>query len=138
MEFYQLVNDAHAAGIAVMTRSIGRHHGRYLHKHRLIMLSPRLTGPQTLSILAHELGHAHYGDDGPQEDDVEARAWRWAARALITAQDYELAERVVGHHRGAIARELGVTRQVVDAWVEDQELHPNVRYIGFGLHEQGA
>ena len=138
MEFYALVDQAHAAGLKVMTRSIGRHHGRYLHKHQLIMLSPRLTGPQTISALAHELGHAHYGDDGPQTPEIEARAWRWASRALIDPRAYAEAEARVGHHRGAIARELGVRRIVVDTWAELQDSCENVRYINFGAIEQGA
>jgi hypothetical protein len=94
VEFYELVAQAEASGVAVMTRNIGRHHGRYLLKHRLIMLSPRLSGPQTISALAHELGHAFYGDDGPQPPELEARAWRWAACALISPSERSLASSV--------------------------------------------
>lgn len=139
MEFYELVAQAEASGVAVMTRNIGRHHGRYLLKHRLIMLSPRLSGPQTISALGHELAHAYFGDDGPQSPELEARAWRWAARVLITPQRYAAAELAVGTtHLGAIARELGVTRQVVEAWQDVQVQASNVRYINFGHIEQGA
>jgi len=139
VEFYELVAQAEASGVAVMTRNIGRHHGRYLLKHRLIMLSPRLSGPQTISALAHELGHAFYGDDGPQPPELEARAWRWAACALISPARYAEAEVAAATtHLGAIARELGVTRQVVEAWLEAQDVMSNVRYINFGRIEQGA
>ncbi|MFJ1510917.1 ImmA/IrrE family metallo-endopeptidase [Cellulosimicrobium funkei] len=119
MKFYELVEYAEDSGLFVASRSIGRHHGRYLHSKNLILLSPRLTGPQTLSILAHELGHWFYGDADPEgihSPDVEARAWRWGARHLVSSADYAEAERAVGPHHGAIARYLGVTRQLVDAW----------------------
>ena len=114
-----MVDLAEGEGLLIASRSIGRHHGRYLHRKNLILLSNRITGPQTISVLAHELGHWHYGDADPEgihTRDVEARAWRWAARLLVTPHRYAAAEHTVGPHLGAIARELGVTRQLLEHW----------------------
>ena len=114
-----MVDLAEGEGLLIASRSIGRHHGRYQHRKNLILLSNRITGPQTISVLAHELGHWHYGDADPEgihARDVEARAWRWAARLLVTPHRYAAAEHAVGPHLGAIARELGVTRQLLEHW----------------------
>ncbi|KZM34513.1 ImmA/IrrE family metallo-endopeptidase [Oerskovia enterophila] len=114
-----MVDYAEGEGLLIASRSIGRHHGRYLHNKNLIILSNRITGPQAISVLAHELGHWHYGDadlEGIHTRDVEERAWRWAARLLVGPDQYAAAEHAVGPHLGAIARELGVTRQLIEAW----------------------
>jgi Zn-dependent peptidase ImmA (M78 family) len=114
-----MVDYAEGEGLLIASRSIGRHHGRYLHHKNLILLSNRITGPQTISILAHELGHWHHGDadlEGIHTPEVEARAWRWAARLLVAPDRYAAAEHAVGPHLGAIARELGLTRQLLEHW----------------------
>ncbi|GAA1327431.1 hypothetical protein GCM10009592_14260 [Brachybacterium rhamnosum] len=67
-------------------------------------------------MLAHELGHAHYNDVGPQGDREEARAWRFAARHLVDVDSYAAAEQEHGPHPGALAAALGVTPDVVKAF----------------------
>ncbi|WP_207632094.1 ImmA/IrrE family metallo-endopeptidase [Occultella kanbiaonis] len=111
----RLMDLAHAQGLRVMWRDLGRRRGEYRHTHGLIVLSTRLTGPQALSTFGHELGHAHYGDE-ESTPPAERRADRHAARLLITPGDYAAAEAVAGPHAGAIARELGITRHLVEVW----------------------
>lgn len=93
--------------------------GCYDHANQTITLAPGLTRAQATSTLAHELGHAHYSDDATTPGR-EARAWQYAARLLITSDEYEAAERAVGCHPGALAVELGVTVPVIIAW---RQLH---------------
>lgn len=68
------------------------------------------------SLLAHKLGHAWYGDDGPQDDANEARAWRWAADLLITPEAYAAAEHHTGGHIPALAAALDVTAEIIHAY----------------------
>ncbi|WP_311342556.1 ImmA/IrrE family metallo-endopeptidase [Corynebacterium riegelii] len=70
----------------------------------------------TLCALAHELGHAHYGDPAGHHPRYEARADRFAARLLISPVDYALAEQSYGPYPARIAHELGVTKHLVDVW----------------------
>lgn len=72
-----------------------RRRGEYHHDSRQIIVRPGMTGKQTLCTLAHELGHAYYGDH-TSSSGVETRAWGWAARALIDPDRYARAERLVG------------------------------------------
>lgn len=111
----QLIDHAHAEGIRVWWRHTGRC-GTWSERHRCIWLDPALTDREARSVLAHELGHAHYGDRGPQPPHIEARAWRWAADLLITRAEYALAEHIHGQDTAAIADALDVTLEVVDAY----------------------
>lgn len=119
-----LLRMADDAGIRVMWRDLGRRRGEYRHSARLITLNPRMSEVLQRSTLAHELGHAHHGDtwtDDPRLlEERERRADAYAARLLVDPVEYALAERLVGEHPGAIARELGVSRYVVDAWRAQQ------------------
>jgi Zn-dependent peptidase ImmA (M78 family) len=106
----------------VAWRDLGRRAGEY-HSSGLILLNPRRTETVQRVTLAHELGHAHYGhtwtDDVHERAVRERLADRYAARLLITPARYAAAERMVGPHVGAIARELEVTTGVVEAWRAD-------------------
>lgn len=112
-----LMADLVAEGVGVLWRDLGRRRGEYRDDHRLIVISTRLSGPQAISTLAHEAGHAHYRDR-ETTPAVEGRADRWGARRLISPEVMAEAEAAAGAHAGAIARELGVTRAVVEAWRE--------------------
>ena len=81
-----------------------------------IWLRPDLTDAETRSILAHELGHAPLAHAGPQPAWAEARAWRHAARLLVTDDVYAAAEAEHGPHFGALAVALDVTRDVITAY----------------------
>jgi Zn-dependent peptidase ImmA (M78 family) len=116
-DLLQLAEDA---GVHVTWRDLGRRRGEYRHAPRLITLNPRMSEVLQRSTLAHELGHHHHGDTWTDDPEVRAarerRADAFAARLLVSPVEYALAERLVGPHAGAIARELGVARYVVDAW----------------------
>lgn len=111
-----LVEHAHAQGIRVWWRDLEHRDAAWSLAHRSIWLRPDLTVREWRSLLAHELGHAYYGDDGPQRDATERRAWRYAAHLLINGAEYAEAERVHGPHLGALADALDVTREVVQAF----------------------
>ena len=70
----------------------------------------------TLCSLAHELGHAHYGDPPGHHGAHELRADRFAARLLITPHDYATTEAIYGPHPSVLAHELGVTVKVLKTW----------------------
>jgi hypothetical protein len=109
---------AHAAdlGLAVEWADLGDvRRGVYLDDERLIVLNNRLTLPQATATLAHEIGHATFGDRA-STPRAERRASEYGAALVIDAQDYERAERLVGPHPAALATELGVTRHLVEAW----------------------
>ncbi len=89
--------------------------GEYLDDLQLIRLSSRLVGRDVASVLAHELGHAWHRDRVTNRL-TERRAWEYAAVLLVTTEEYATAERIVGHHRAALAIELDVTPEVVAAW----------------------
>ncbi|MFD6178183.1 MULTISPECIES: ImmA/IrrE family metallo-endopeptidase [unclassified Isoptericola] len=89
-----------------------RRSGLVLLNHRKSVLTQRCT-------LAHEMGHWSLGHDWTLYHDVERdelAADAWAARLLISAVDYALAERLHGPHAGAIARELDVSTRLVEVW----------------------
>jgi Zn-dependent peptidase ImmA (M78 family) len=73
-----------------------------------------LTHSEQRSVIAHELGHAHYGHDCSSERG-EREADRWAANLLIDPEHYAQLE-----HEGAdlhtIAEGLNVTLDVVHSF----------------------
>lgn len=88
--------------------------GCYDHANRRIYISFGLTPDEVCSTLAHELGHAYYGDEC-STDAAERRAQRYAAQLLINPHDYARAESVDASP-WAIAEALGVTEEVVEAY----------------------
>ncbi|MDN5687786.1 MAG: ImmA/IrrE family metallo-endopeptidase [Brachybacterium sp.] len=111
-----LVTIAHADGIRVWWRHLNGRDGQWSARHRSIWLEHDLTAVKARSVLAHELGHAALGHDGPQNEQHELGAWQWAAQLLLSQPAYATAETVVGPHPGAVADELGVSRSVVLAY----------------------
>lgn len=128
-----LLHVAANLGVNVTWRNLGRRRGEYRHDAKLITINPRMSGLLQRSTLAHELGHAWYGDtwtDDPRLLEVrERKANTYAAALLVSPFDYALAERLVGPHAGAIARELNVARYVVDAWREQRSTTTSSREI---------
>lgn len=92
--------------------------GMYIHHRRLILLRSGLDSWNRRSVLAHELAHAYYRDEIYGDPRIENRANRWAARLLITDDEYRAAELIHGSHPGAIAHELGVNVDVVHTWCD--------------------
>lgn len=111
---------ADALDVRVMWRNLGRRRGEYKHSARLITLNPTMSDVLQRSTLAHELGHAHYGDTWTDNEAVkqqrEERANKYAARLLISPLEYAVAEAIVGSHPGALAKELCVATYIIEAW----------------------
>lgn len=95
-----------------------RWNGMYRHQKRIIYLSKGLDPWKKRSIFAHELAHAFYRDEAHGDTRAEKRANQWAARLLISKDEYRAAELLHGPHPGAIAHELGVTPDVVKTWCD--------------------
>ncbi|MDM8086310.1 ImmA/IrrE family metallo-endopeptidase [Cellulomonas cellasea] len=117
-----LIDLAMARGLRVVWRNLGRRRGEYRHRHGLIVVNQTLSVAQQRATMAHELGHAAYGDEAV-DAALERRATTYAARLLISPVEYAAAERLVGSHAGALARELGVTREIVLAWQERRRVN---------------
>ena len=71
----------------------------------------------TLCALAHELGHAYYGDPPGHHGAHEQRADRFAARLLVSPVDYAAAEALYGPQPQLLAHELGVTVKILKTWI---------------------
>lgn len=111
-----LIDYAHTQGIRIWWGTHDRGLAHWSARHQAVWLNPSLTDREARSLLAHELGHAHYGDVGPQPAHVEQRAWRWAADTLVSRAEYALAERIHGQDTAAIADALDVTVEIIDAY----------------------
>lgn len=111
---------AEAHGYEVIERPLKRLRGFYEPQFNLIVLSSLLTEVQKKSTLAHELGHAFFGDrptsDPRLHDFQERRATFWAAQKIIDTYAYADAEAQYGSHPGALAQALGVTRELIVSW----------------------
>lgn len=103
-----------------ITEHRGGEKGRWYDTRRTISLRAGLHPTHWVCTLAHELGHAahnHSSDaTGWLRDRQERQASEWAAGALISREAYELAEALVGSHPGALAKELGVTTELIRVW----------------------
>lgn len=109
---------AHCAdlGLEVEWADLGeRRRGHYLDDSRTIVLNRRMTRHQATAALAHEVGHAVFGDRC-STPAAERRASEYGACLIINVKAYQAAERLVGHHAGALADELGVTPHLIEAW----------------------
>lgn len=112
----ELIAMAESVGIFVAWRPLRR--AAYIqHSASLVVLSTRAPQWKARCALAHELGHEHHQHAWSRDHDQardEREADQYAARLLITADDYAVAEELCGSHAGALARELGVTRRLVE------------------------
>lgn len=111
-----LIHRAMALGLEVVWRDLGRRNGE-LTSGGFVVLNPRATYAAQRCTLAHEMGHWWHGHDWRGRHDRERderQADTYAARLLISPLEYALAERTVGEHPGALAKELGVTRRLVE------------------------
>lgn len=113
----------YAANIGVTieyTRLPADRDGVYDHDARRIRLRRGMSARHHRSVLAHELGHAAFGDMptrfGPVHAKQERRAEEWAALRLIDLDDYRHLEAVHAGHPGAIAVDLDVMRSTVIAF----------------------
>lgn len=84
-----------------------------------IVITSRLYTDYQREVLAHELGHVHYGHDWRHPHDRERderQADAYAARLLISPLEYAAAEQIYGPHPGALAEALRVSVEIVEAW----------------------
>lgn len=108
-------------GLRVVFRDLGRRHGE-VHATGLVVINDRRPVQAQRITLAHECGHHAHGHDWRERHDRvrdERQADTYAARLLIDPADYHDAERTVGCHPGALARELGVTERLIEMWRAD-------------------
>lgn len=103
-----------------LKRHSGGPPGWYDHRRRIISTRRGMSIQQYKSVLAHELGHAHYGDtptgNGFYDQRQERRADEYAARLLINPTDFEAAAAWHHGHLPAIADELEVTKHLLKTW----------------------
>jgi Zn-dependent peptidase ImmA (M78 family) len=116
-----LIDYAIGRGWGVKYRDLGRRNGEY--SRGLITINDlRRTGFTIRMTMAHEIGHAHHDhqwtDDPTTWKRQEREADVFAAMLLISRDEYARAERIVGEHPGAIAKELAVTENHVLLWRE--------------------
>lgn len=116
-----LLDYADTIGVTIeYTRLPADRDGVYDHDARRIRLRRGMSARHHRSVLAHELGHAAFGDTatrfGPVHAKQERRAEEWAALRLINLDDYRHLEAVHAGHPGAIAVDLDVMRSTVIAF----------------------
>ena len=108
-------------GLRVYPKDLGRRSGE-THSSGLIYINDTKSLLTQRCTLAHEIGHAVYGhvwSPVPHENFVEERqANTYAARLLIGVDAYRRAERIVGQHAGALAKELNVSTLLIELWRE--------------------
>lgn len=109
---------AHRLGVQVVEHN-GGEKGR--HYPGGILSLRRDLGPiARRCTLAHELAHyilRHEPTGDPWlHSRQERQAHELAAELLITPEEYESAEILVGHHPSALAAELGVTKHLIYVW----------------------
>lgn len=110
-----LIDVAQARGYRIRWHRGGPKAAWVPHK-RTITLRVGMDDVTTLCSLAHELGHAHYGDPPGHHGAHELRADRFAARILVSPTEYAAAESIFGPQPSLIAHELGVTVKVLKTW----------------------
>lgn len=90
--------------------------GAYSSIGHSIFLLAGLSKRQERSVLAHELGHAHYRHDGSTRGN-EWHADKWAAQQVIKLEDYAEASR--GEPSlDQLARRLGVTSHLTSVYIK--------------------
>lgn len=126
----ELIRHAESMGLCVKWDNLGRRSGE-LRRSGLILLNHRKSMLTQRVTLAHECGHAWHGHDWTrthERERDEREADTYAALLLISAEEYARAERIAGEHAGAIAKELNVTRHLVEMWRLDYQARP-IRHL---------
>ncbi len=116
----QLFDFADMLGVTVEYARLKHRDGEYRDDLKRIRLREGMSYRLQRSILAHELGHAAFGDVpskfGPQKARQERRADEWAALRLINLDQYREAELIREGHVASIAHDLGVIDRIVEAY----------------------
>jgi Zn-dependent peptidase ImmA (M78 family) len=115
----QLLQLADELGIKVVERRGGKL-GGYHAGTTSIRLHPGMSRRHARSVLAHEIAHHVFGDEpsiyGPLRAKQERRANEWAALRLITTTAYAESEAQRHGHLPAMAHDLGVTLELIEAY----------------------
>lgn len=108
--------------------------GEYVHSRRLIRLQHGMARRLHRSVLAHECAHAVFGDEpsmfGPANAKMERRADEWAALRLVDVDAYKFAESIHSGHVDALALELDVTVDIIDAFQRVLTRFGDTVYVG--------
>jgi len=115
---------AESQGVEVIERHLPTTwpHALYIPELNTIYLEARQPHCYKRANLAHELGHAHYGDtptgNGHYDQRQEQRADEYAAHLLINPADFEAS--AIWHQDclPAIADDLEVTHHLLKIWME--------------------
>lgn len=95
-------------------------YGRYIHAKKLILLHNDMPPRLHTFTLAHETGHAVFGDEpsmfGPANAKMERRADEWAVLRLINIERYREEEVLHEGHAPSIAHALGVVTDAVEVF----------------------
>lgn len=91
--------------------------GAYFKEYKTIALDTMLQPHQLRCTLCHELIHAEYDDTVPNSHE-ERRTRKLAASRLICLDDYIEAENIYDGSTLLMARELNVTKQVLEDYRE--------------------
>ncbi|MGP5735768.1 ImmA/IrrE family metallo-endopeptidase [Candidatus Corynebacterium faecigallinarum] len=117
-----------------LVRHDGGPKGYYRHSTQTISTRRGLSIAEYRSTLAHELGHAAYGDEltgnGHYDQRQERRADRYAAMLLIDPDDLDSWCRFYGpSNLPSIAHELEVTTHILATWrdLRDKDLHADLK-----------
>lgn len=112
-----------------LRRHTGGQKGWYDHQLRIISTRRGMSITQYRSTLAHELGHAYYGDvacrDPVLHVRLERRADLYAAHLLIDPDEFR--DACIWHHDhlGAVADDLEVTHHLAHIYAHSLErTHP--------------
>ena len=108
---------AEQLGIRVMTRVLRTASGLWVPDARTIILNPRMRRVRERSVLAHELGHAHYEhrDDRPKH---ELQADRFAAERLIDPGELKEVA-ATSPDANVWCHELGVNDRILKRYISD-------------------
>lgn len=124
--FPDLARIAETLGVR-LTRHNGGVKGFYNHKARTISTRRGLSAAAYRCTLAHELAHAHYGDqptgNGHYDQKQEARADRYAAHLLIDPATFNTAYRWCQGNLQELADELEVTRHLLAVYMRQALTH---------------
>lgn len=115
---------AESMGVTLRRHDVGPK-GWYDHRSRTISTRRGMSIRQYRSTLGHELGHAHYGDvacrDPVLHVRIERRADLYAARLLISPEEFR--DACVWHHDhlGAVADDLEITLHLARVYADHFE-----------------
>jgi len=107
-------------GVTIEYAPLNANNGEYRHELKRIRLRQGMAPRLERWTLAHELGHAVFGDEpsifGPANAKMERRASEWAALRLIDVLTYREVEDLRDGHTASMAYDLGVTPTAVEVF----------------------